>query len=546
VAIVSVGETLVMNNMGGAGLSPASLGDTTPQYAQQSYYSTPGIGLTDHYATYAALYRAQNWVATLVNKLAYNTARLPIPVYQRNPDGSRVVSDGPYAQLLASPNPEHDPFFLWLWTTSTFFVYGEAMWRKQRDRDGIVRRIWPLHPTIVSAVRQVDGELTYFITSAGQSTSTEVPIPASEIVHFRTYNPDNTVRGMSPLEPLRSTLQNEDAARRAQASFWKNGARPSMFLSTAGSLSDGAQRRLKAEAASLYGGVDNFGKVAVFEEGMQPHSLSLSAEEAQYVQTRNLNRDEVCAAYDVPPPAVHILDRATYSNIVEQMRSIYRDTMAPKLILFEAALDAQLRPDFAGPEQFAKFDMDDVLRGTPEQRAIANAQLVGTGQRTPAELRAADDLPFVEGSDRLLVNAALVPLGVMDALAPATGTDVHVLPQRVRSVTGAIMKDSAPPVYGVAAPVRAAAAAGLLAIGESGFAPDMDGINIARLLITGQPLDAATVRVVDEWHREHPDMQDDYDVQGGLTPGAATRLLWGGAAGAAWAANLTDLIGMNV
>jgi len=545
VAIVSVGETLVMLGMGGSGLSDAALGDTTPQWGQQSYYSTPGLGLTDHYATYAALYRGQNWIATLVNKLAYNTARLPIPVYQRNADGSRVVSNGPYAQLLATPNPEHDPFFLWLWTASTFFVYGEAMWRKQRDANGVVRRIWPLHPTIVSAVRQVDGELTYFITSSGQLSSTELPIPASEIVHFRTYNPDNTVRGMSPLEPLRSTLQNEDAARRAQASFWRNGARPSMFLSTAGSLSDGAQRRLKAEAATLYGGVDNFGKVAVFEEGMQPHSLSLSAEEAQYVQTRNLNRDECCAALDVPPPAVHILDRATYSNIVEQMRSIYRDTMAPKLILFEAALDAQLRPDFAGPEQFAKFDMDDVMRGTPEQRAIANAQLVGTGQRTPAELRASDDLPFVEGSDRLLVNAALVPLGVMDALAPATGTDVHVLPQRVRGVTGAITKDPTPDVYGVAAPVRAAAAAGLLAIGEGGFEPNLDGINIARLLITGQPLDAATVSMIDVWHDEHPDAQD-YDVQGGLTPAAAEQLLWGGEAGAAWAAQITDLIGANV
>ena len=60
---------------------------------------------------------------------------------------------------------------------------------------------------------------------------------------------------------------------------------------------------------------------------MTPHKLELTAEEAQYIETRKLNREEVCAAYDVPPPVVHILDRATFSNITEQMRSMYRDTM---------------------------------------------------------------------------------------------------------------------------------------------------------------------------------------------------------------------------
>jgi phage portal protein BeeE len=64
--------------------------------------------------------------------------------------------------------------------------------------------------------------------------------------------------------------------------------------------------------------------------------MTLTAEEAQYIETRKLNREEVCAAYDVPPPVVHILDRATFSNITEQMRSMYRDTMAPRLNGFEA------------------------------------------------------------------------------------------------------------------------------------------------------------------------------------------------------------------
>jgi HK97 family phage portal protein len=103
---------------------------------------------------------------------------------------------------------------------------------------------------------------------------------------------------------------------------------------------------------------------------MTPQKLSLSAEEAQYIETRKLNREEVCAVYDVPPPVVHILDRATFSNITEQMRSMYRDTMAPRLGLYESVLDTQLRPDFdPRGDLYAEFLMDEVLRGSFEQRA---------------------------------------------------------------------------------------------------------------------------------------------------------------------------------
>jgi phage portal protein BeeE len=78
----------------------------------------------------------------------------------------------------------------------------------------------------------------------------------------------------------------------------------------------------------------------------------------------------VCAVYDVPPPVVHILDRATFSNITEQMRSMYRDTMAPRLGLYESVLDSQLRPDFdPRGDLYAEFLMDEVLRGSFEQRA---------------------------------------------------------------------------------------------------------------------------------------------------------------------------------
>src|SRR5206468_4129004 len=157
------------------------------------------------------------------------------------------------------------------------------------------------------------------------------------------------------------------------------------------------------------------GSTVVLEEGMTPNKLSLSAEEAQYIETRKLNREEVCAAYDVPPPVVHILDRATFSNITEQMRSMYRDTMAPRLGLYESVLDAQLRPDFdPRGDLYAEFLMDEVLRGDFEQRAAAYETMTRIGGMTPAEVRRAENLPYLgDVTDQLYVNAATVPLGAI-------------------------------------------------------------------------------------------------------------------------------------
>ena len=378
------------------------------------------LQLSGWWSSYSGIYRKQLWVSVVVNKRARGTARLPLKTYTRDANDEREdARDHPYAELLRKPNPRLDGFGLWLWTSSTFDIYGEAIWLKVRDRGGRPVELHPMHPTAVQSELK-DGRLVYTVNTA---TARIENIDESDVVHFKTYNPDDPTRGLSPLEPLRATLENEDAARRATSSFWLRGARPGTALTHPGKLSQAAQDRLKLQYDAIAAGADKTGATVVLEEGMTPQVLTVSAEEAQYIETRKLNREEVCGAYDVPPPVVHILDHATFSNITEQMRSMYRDTMAPHLKGFEATLESQLRgsvrkgktePDF-GDDVYAEFLLDEVLRGDFEVRAAATQAAINSAQMTPNEARKLDNRKPLPGGDQLFINSTMIPIAAAAA-----------------------------------------------------------------------------------------------------------------------------------
>lgn len=415
--------------------APQALGETSPMVANGYYYATQGLNLASTYASYSALYRVQPSVATLVDKVANAAARLSVKVWDITPDAGRVhdkVSD--YAKLMANPCNELSPFSFWRWTFSTYEVYGEAFWYKQRagvDAFGMpagkVINLLPMHPSRTSVHRSPEGGVEYIFT-LGVGSAGILHAPASDVVSFLRYNPDNLMRGLSRLESLRSTLLNEDAARRANESWWKKGARPSVILSHPGALSQEAMDRVKASFDSRHSGADNMGGTAVLQEGMTPTIVQLNAEEMQYIESRKLNLQEVCMVYDVPPPVVHILDHATFSNITEQMRSMYRDTMSPRLEDIESVIDDSLLPEFFGVgERETEFDMSEVLRGDFETRADKAVTLRQSGIFTGNQALDLVGLPKSSDPemDKIYANAALVPLGapketvaISEAVAP--------------------------------------------------------------------------------------------------------------------------------
>lgn len=395
------------------------------------------------FSAYGAIYKHHLWVYTVVSKLAKATARLPLPVYERDELNRPRVPNHPLQALLSRPNPSLSAFDLWIWTSSTYDIYGEAFWLKQRE-NGRVMSLWPLHPAHMSY--DYDNGAWRF-----ENGSKVIPrIDSRDLVHFRSYNPDSMTNGLSPLEPLRSTLENEYYARLATSSFWQRGARPGLALTHQATLSQPAADRLKAQFDRIAAGAGNTGTTVVLEEGMKAERLTLSAEEAQYIDSRKLNREEVCGAYDVPPPVVHILDRATFSNITEQMRSMYRDTMAPRLRHFESVIELDLRQaEFGGDDVYAEFLMDEVLRGDFEARAAAYRS---ADYMTIAEKRRSENLPWIEGTDRLFLNAAVQPMAAPTLDDAPTGPQFQQVGLPALIAAGVITEDDARDLLGLDGP----------------------------------------------------------------------------------------------
>jgi hypothetical protein len=154
---------------------------------------------------------------------------------------------------------------------------------------------------------------------------------------------------------------------------------------------------------------------------------STSPRDAQYIESRKLTREEVAAAYHIPPPMVGILDHATYSNITEQHKNLYQDTLGPWLAMIQQELALQLLPEFPGAgDLYVEFNLQEKLRGSFEEQAAQLQTAVGGPYMSRNEARAKLNLPQLDGADELVVPLNLSIAEAPDAVKPEITPDQAV------------------------------------------------------------------------------------------------------------------------
>lgn len=378
---------------------------------------TPGrtfssVRLYDRYNyEYAALYRMQPNIRTCVDFLARNIAQLGLHVFRRVDDTDRVrLIDHPLVSLLGRPLPPEykvTRYKLINSLVSDLGIYFNAYWLKL-EQNGEVWGLLRVPPAFVTPIGGLIVKL-YEINIAGK----RYEIPIDRMVHISGYNAENPFSGLSPLETLRNILAEEHAAGKYREEFWQNSARMQGFVKRpigAPDWTDGARERWLEEFTQLYSGEGSSGKTAVLEEGMEWESMTYNAQEAQYLEGRKLTREECARGYHIPPPMVGILDRATFSNIESQHKSLYTDTLGPWLSMIEQDIELQLLTDFDDTKGiYVEFNIQEKLQGDFNEQAKVLQSAVGRPWMTADEARARMNLPKIGGEAELLVT----PLNVI-------------------------------------------------------------------------------------------------------------------------------------
>lgn len=355
-------------------------------------------------------------VYACVRILAESIAGLPLHVYAYRGEGRERVPGHPLFTILHdAPNPEMTSFVFRETLMVHLLLWGNAYAQILRDRAGRVAGLYPLLPNHMSVNRDEDGRLYYTYQRVTDENPNfkrggEVILPAEDVLHIPGLGFDGLI-GYSPITMARNAVGMTLACEEYGASFFANGARPGGVLQHPGVLKDPAKLRESWQA--VYGGAANTGKVAVLEEGMTYQQIGIPPEEAQFLETRKFQVDEIARLYRIPPHMVGDLDKSSFSNIEQQSLEFVKYTLNPWVVRWEQALQKSLLFPEERKRYFIRFNVDGLLRGDYQSRMQGYAVGRQNGWLSANDIREMEDMnpiPAEEGGDTYLINGNMTKL----------------------------------------------------------------------------------------------------------------------------------------
>jgi HK97 family phage portal protein len=304
-------------------------------------------------------------------------------------------------------------------------LWGNAYAQIIRNGKGEVVALYPLMPDRMSVERDQSGRIYYQYTTRSEDAPTmkgsTVNLSPSEVLHVPGLGFDGLV-GYSPIAMAKNAIGMAIACEEYGAKFFANGAAPSGVLEHPGTIKDPS--RVRDAWNSQFAGSSNAHRVAVLEEGMKYTPISISPEQAQFLETRKFQIDEIARIFRVPPHMVGDLEKSSFSNIEQQSLEFVKYTLDPWVVRWEQALARALLLEEEKDVYFFKFNVDGLLRGDYASRMQGYATARQNGWMSANDIRELENLDLIsdeEGGSLYLVNGNMVPLA--DAGAAYASTD---------------------------------------------------------------------------------------------------------------------------
>jgi HK97 family phage portal protein len=344
-------------------------------------------------------------VWSCVKVRAEEVAGLPVGVVERQ-GRSRV--EKPLPTWLQKPNPETTRFQLFELTSASIDVDGNAFWWVGRDRLGRIGEVWTLPPSAVEVFRpraqrdQPPGPKQFRVDGKVYT--------ADEIVHIPGFTLPGKLRGLSPIEQHRHSLSLAAAAEEYGEAFFANDATMRVVISHPSDPGPDGASRMRDSFARDHAGLRNAHKPGVLFGGATIQQLTIPNEQAQFLETRRYQREDICGIFRVPPHKVQILDRATFSNIEHQGIDWVTSGLMPTTSRIEAAV---LAAGLLDEGEHLKFKFQGLLRGDTVSRFASYAIARQWGWLSADDIRELEDMnPLPDGiGETYLEPLNMVPAG---------------------------------------------------------------------------------------------------------------------------------------
>ena len=355
-------------------------------------------------------------VYACVRILAEAVASLPIHIYERTSNGREKKFEHPlYFLLHDEPNPEMSSFVFRETLMTHLLIWGNAYIQIIRDKSGQVISLYPLLPDKMSVHRDENGKLYYKYQRQTEENPNfkdtgSVILKQEDVLHIPGLGFDGLI-GYSPIALAKNAIGMTLATENYGASVFKNGAKPGGVLEHPGILKD--PKRVRDSWNAVYNGVTNSHKVAVLEEGMKYTQIGIPPEEAQFLQTRKFQINEIARLYRIPPHMIGDLEKSSFSNIEQQSLEFVKYTLDPWVVRLEQAFKRSLFLPEEKKKYFVKFNVDGLLRGDYQSRMSGYAIARQNGWLSTNDIRELEDLNLLtdeEGGNLYLINGNMTKL----------------------------------------------------------------------------------------------------------------------------------------
>ncbi|MBP2656778.1 MAG: phage portal protein, family [Firmicutes bacterium] len=353
-------------------------------------------------------------VYACVRILAETIASLPLNTFRYTASGKeKAIDHSLYYLLHNEPNPEMTSFVFRETLMGHLLLWGNAYAQIIRNGRGNVVAIYPLLPNKMTVQRNKQSQIYYEYEKDGQS----YPLRSNEVLHVPGLGFDGLV-GYSPIAMAKNAIGMAIATEEYGAKFFANGANPGGVLEHPGVVKDPA--RVRDSWNAVYQGSANAHRVAVLEEGMKFQSIGIPPEQAQFLETRKFQLNEIARIFRIPPHMIGDLEKSSFSNIEQQSLEFVMYTLDPWVVRWEQAMQRALFSESEKQKLFVKFNVDGLLRGDYQSRMNGYAVGRQNGWLSSNDIRELENLnriPAELGGDQYLINGNMTKLAEAGAFA---------------------------------------------------------------------------------------------------------------------------------